>query len=243
MSGMVNNPLYQGVAQEGVNPLYTGPQHKYPSQLIVQFLSGSGDHTITRGSQAINTHGKELGISSSIVTILKSSNVFRTFSKASASDLEQAMQRLSALSRVYLRGHGDWGSQKIGDWGPHNVADLLADSGMPQVRVVSVTGCELGRDRGTANNARIGNSINSFASKFHRRLGEKHGIYTVVYARAFRVGVGNSEEEAGQPALWGKKFTFNQNDDWEDHTSGHDRANSKVKFYWQGGQQCRDVIT
>lgn len=244
MSGFVTNPLYQGQGSGGMNPLYEGPAHKYPDQLIIQFLEGGADdHTITRGSEALNKRGIALGIFSRVVSMTKSGGMFRTFSKAAEGKLTEAMAHMKRSSRIYLRGHGDWESQKIGAWGPHDVADLLARCGLPQVAVISITGCELGRDKGTANDARIGASVNSFASRFHLRLGAKHGIYTVVMARVYCVGIGNPEEEAGKPDLWGKKFTFNDEDDWEGHAKGHDRAHSKVKFTWEDGRQKRTEVS
>ena len=77
----------------------------------------------------------------------------------------------------------------------------------------------------------------------HKRLGEKHGIYTVVYARVLCVTVGNSEELPGSPGQWGKKFTFKDDDNWDDYGQAHDRTNSKLKLYWSNGQQQRSVIT
>lgn len=244
MSGSFQtNPLYRGRGSGGINPLYEGPSHKYPSQVIVQFLEGDpADHTITRGSTALDKHGKDLGITSVVVPMRKSGGLFRNFSKHDKQALARAMSLINTASRVYLRGHGDWESQKIGAWSANDVADVLAECGMPAVSVVSVTGCELGRDKGTANASRIGASVNSFGSHFHRRLGDKHGIYTVVYARVFCVGIGNPEEEADNPGTWGKKFTFNAKDKWEGHAEGSDRAHSKVKFFWEDGRQRRATL-
>jgi hypothetical protein len=246
VSGTFTNPLYQGKFTGGTNPLYEGPTHKYPSQLIIQFLEGDpGDAAITNGSEALKKHGSDLGISTTLVTVRKSGNMFRTFSKKDVATLQEAMGSINTHSRVYVRGHGDWQSQKIGAWGPHDVADLLAECGMPAVAVVSVTGCELGRDKGTAKDARIGNSVNSFASKFHKRLGEKHGIRTKVYARVFCVAVGNPVKGAGvnDPSVRGHKATFDEDDNLPGgFSSGRHRVHSKIMFKWVGNKQERVVL-
>jgi len=154
------------------------------------------------------------------------------------------MHRLNGLSRVYLQGHGDWQAQKIGSWGPDEVADLLAACGMPAVRVVSIDGCELGRDLGTANTARISNSVNSFASRFHKRLGDEHGIRTEVYARVRCVFTGQPTGAlVNRPEVWGRKYTLDDNDQPVGvYVQGHHRSNSKIRLYWAGGQQQRSVM-
>lgn len=246
MSGnWASNALYQGNATGGANPLYQGPSHKYPSQVIVQFVTGdAGDSLIDKNAKALDAHGKALGIKSCIVQMRASGSLFRTFSKAAKGELTTAFGKLNTLSRVYLQAHGDWESQKLGEWGPHDVAAMLAECGMPAVRVVSILGCELGRDRGTANDARIGNSVDSFASRFHKRLKEKHGIATVVYARVFCVAFARADNYIGdgQADRFGRKVTFDADDDWDDWASAHGRTHSKLRFYWENGQQRREVM-
>lgn len=244
MSDVFSNPLYQPARSSGGdNPLYSGPSHKYPSQLIVQFLEGEGDQTIINGTNALNKLGNDKGIASSIVTINKSSNPFRKFSKSDVAGLGPALGRLSRQSRLYIRGHGDYAAQKIGAWGANEVADLLAGHGLPAVSLISVTGCELGRDRGTANDNRIGGSMNSFASHFHLRLKEKHGIRTVVYARVHCVAVGNSSKGAGvdDPSVRGHKTTFDDDDEMPGgFAGGAHRVHSKLKFWWDLNVQRRE---
>lgn len=108
MSGnWASNALYEGSASGGTNPLYQGSSHKYPSQVIVQFVTGdAGDALIEKNAQALDAHGKALGIASSIVQMRASGGLFRTFSKAAKGELTTAFGKLNTLSRVYLQAHG-----------------------------------------------------------------------------------------------------------------------------------------
>jgi hypothetical protein len=184
----------------------------YDKQLIVQFLNGVGDTTILQSAQALNDKATSDGLTSSRVTMTGSSSFFRTWSKTYKGRLTTAFTGFPTKSRVYLVGHGGWVSQKLADWDAHDVADLLAECGMPAVKVVSLVGCQLGRDKGTPSDCRVGHSMNSFASKFHKRLKEKHNRVTVVYARIYLVKVANSVEGEGvkRPELRGQKTTANQ---------------------------------
>jgi hypothetical protein len=212
----------------------------YSKQIIVQFLEGVGDTEIKDGSQAMNTRAANAGLSSSVVSVRASSSLLHTFSQKDKDVLTNAFNNFPTDSRVYIRGHGDWESQKVGRWSADKVADFLVECGMPAVRLISITGCELGRDKGSANDTRVRTSMNSFASKFHVRLKKKHKIKTVVYARIYCVGVALASQ-GHDPGDVGMKGTFNKDDDWEtwDEGAGRNRVHSKLKFYWDGNTQKR----
>jgi hypothetical protein len=61
-------------------------------------------------------------------------------------ELEQARQNMKARPRVYLFGHGDWRQREIGDWDPETVASWVKLLNPPNDTVVSILGCQLGRD-------------------------------------------------------------------------------------------------
>ncbi len=147
---------------------------------------------------------------------------------------------MEGQSRVYLQGHGDWQSQKIADWGADFTVDFLVGAGLPAVKVVSILACEAGRDLGTANDTRVANSADSFASKFHARLRAKHGISTVVYARVFCVvpiGPAARDYFGLSKTSMGRKATSDEDDDVDNSEFG--RTKSKLRFEWVGGQQVR----
>ena len=58
----------------------------------------------------------------------------------------------------------------------------------------------------------------------------------------FCIGIGNPDEEAGQPELHGKKGTFNEDDAWEGWAQGKGkhRSKSKFRFFWDGDTQRRE---
>jgi len=110
---------------------------------------------------------------------------------------------------------------------------------MPAVDNLNVLGCELARDSGTADNARIGTSIDSFASKLHRRLRDPEGILVTLFARPFRMGVAGSDQ-TDEKSLWGRKLTANESN--MNAGTVHHRPGSKYKFFWDGSEQRRECV-
>lgn len=210
----------------------------YDRQLIIQFLTGdSSDALIKLNAKALQKHAEDTGLKSHIVTLLGSSGLFSGIVDSfRVKALKHELAKLTSQSRVYLQGHGDWQSQKIADWGPTFSADFLVAAGLSAAKVVSILACEAARDLGTANDCRVANSTSSYASKFHARLREKHGIETEVYARVHCVAIGN--KKVGPV---GHKGTFNDDDVWEGWNVGQGgkRTESKIRFYWSGGVQQR----
>lgn len=206
----------------------------YDRQLIVKVES---DKITNTGALELNYLANQRGIPSHIVGVERTSS--GRFNQRALGVLRERLAELTPQSRVYLDGHGDWQEQKLGDFTAEEVADLLVDNGMPMVKVVSVLGCESGRDLGTSNTARTAHSMNSFASELHRLLKEKGGLEVVLYARTHSTHVATSED-ADRRRYIGHKYTFGDDDEWEGYTEGHRRANSKLRFFWEGGEQRRE---
>lgn len=82
--------------------------------------------------------------------------------------------------------------------------------------------------------------MDSFASKFHKRLKEKHKIETIVYARISSVGFGSQAFDTDAADRWGRKVTMNQDDQFGEWDGDYHRQHSKLKFYWDNGKQKRD---
>lgn len=238
---MPNNPLYIPNGLSGVNPLYQEPTDTYDRQVVVQL---DFDSTISNNAKALNKYGNDKGIKSELVEVHSSSGRLKTFSRKDTARLAAAFSKLTRRSRVYLQAHGAWATQKLSDYNAKQIASLLADTGMPEVKCLSVLGCESARDLGTADNIRVGNSMDSFASELHRILKEKYKIKLELKARIYCVAIGNPNSGGGvaDPTLRGHKGTFNQNDDWEGWGEGvgHKRSHSKFRFYWQNNTQKRD---
>jgi hypothetical protein len=127
--------------------------------------------------------------------------------------------------RVYVMGHGNWQMGTIGGYNADFVAETLRTAlDGTKVKVVSVLGCELGRDIVTGGSALVAVSCDSFAAKLHRHL---KGFCDVLYARVFDVNV---------RADGTKRTSLNDN-------LIHHREASKVKFHWLGDDQLRDYVT
>ena len=210
---------------------------KTDRQVIVVFLHGTADdNVITSNADALNGYAATKGVVSEIVKVRRTSRATSSspFSGRDRQKLKVAFAKLTSRSRVYLQAHGDWQSQKLCEWTGAQVAQLLIDTGMPAVRLISVLGCELGRDLGTANDNRVSNSVDNFGAKLHQKL-KDGGILTSVYVRVFLVAIMSSAYSGG--LQHGQKGTFNKDDAWDDPALAHGRSHSKRRFYWDGGTQ------
>jgi hypothetical protein len=231
--------------------------YAYDRNVIVQFLTGSGDATITRGTNdlaaKVNTNR--------IVTVDVRPNTLLP-PGALKNALTAELGGLTAQSRLYLRGHGDWKHRTLGGWTARHVTGLLVSCGLAQPRLISVTGCNCARtvDFGAeassggggesyhqvkaARQGLLDGSVHSFAGLLHYRLGNNHGIRCDLYGRTYFVTVlgplGATENlrdmyaELGE----GRKITATDRADSEKH----DRAFSKIRFYWNGAQQMREWV-
>lgn len=215
----------------------------YDRQLIIEFLSGDpSDKLIMDNAKAMDKRARSAGLKSHIVTLPCGSGLAgRVKDHFRLKSLQHELGKLTDSSRVYIQGHGDWQSQKVADWGAHFSADYLVACGLPAVKMISILACEAARDRGTSNQDRIAQSADSYASKFHKRLYEKHKLETIVAARTLCVvplgplalkGLGIGKEHSG------RKMTSDENDDA--YKSVHKRTESKLVFSVKGGQQVRE---
>jgi hypothetical protein len=218
----------------------------YDRQLIVQFLTGDpSDQVIKCSAKALNKKAKNHGLKSHLVSVpcgtgqlggIKDYLIVR--------ELKHELKKLTHLSRLYIQGHGSWQTQRVGNWSPEETANCLVNCGLPEVDLISILACEAGRDLGTANNARLDTSADSYASNFHAHLWTEHKLKIKVFARVFSVGLFNSNITYASPqdkaSKFGTKYTFNE----DGLIDGNDRkrAASKVLFDWVDGKQVRTIV-
>jgi hypothetical protein len=208
----------------------------YDRQLVIQL---DFDNVIEANAKALNDYGNSKNIPSRLVKMHGAASTSGTyFEMQDHHELVDAARSLTKNSRVYLEAHGDWQSQKLGIHDPLTICDMLADSGMPEVKIVSVLGCSLARDAGTANDLRISHSVDSFASKLHELLGYRRQLHVKLYARVYNVHIGAADWGDKGDAI-GRKFTANQDDQEEYDAVARRRTRSKIQFYWENGQQRR----
>src|SRR5262245_38017515 len=101
-------------------------------QVIVQL---GFDDTITRGTRRLQDNAT---VPSQVVDVHQGTGSgLARFRYADVRALTTAFSNLTADSRVYIRGHGDWVNQQIEDYDGETVALLLASAKMPSVRIVS----------------------------------------------------------------------------------------------------------
>jgi len=212
----------------------------YDRQVIAQFLCGDpGDKLIRDNAEAINDYAKRRGLKSHRFTVPISGQSQTLNDKRWTRGADECA-KLTAESRVYMQGHGDWKQQKLGDWGPVESADLLVALGMKAAKVISILGCSLGSDRTAPDNVRVLNSADSYASRFHKALKTRHGIETVVYARIWDVvPIGPlAKQVLGLEDEWLGRKT--QNVDNIDGNFVHRAGNTKIRFFWRGNSQGRE---
>lgn len=210
-------------------------------QVIVSVLGGGGEAEIRRYSTELHEEGKVRGHNSTLVTIHAEKDERRTKIKQKEIwALGAAFEKLDGESRVYLDGHGDWENATLSGVTAGAMVDLLKKAHMPKVRVVSICGCSLGRDKGTANSMRVSNSMTSFAAQLHRGL-KTNG--SDVYARVYDTFSGSdiaAEMGDEEPQRDGRKFTGDSVEDAKH--GGHGREDSKYRFFWKDGKQMREAI-
>ena len=210
-----------------------GNKSGYDAQVIVQL---GFDAQITRNAEVLRDYGIQNGIPSAIVQIHPSAEFGVTFRYADIRALTSAFKNLTTNSRVYLQAHGDWQGQRLDQYDATQIGLLLASAKMPAVKILSVLGCEMGRDLGTANDCRVSNSVNSFASQLQVEL-KNRGIAVDIYARTAIIDF-YSDIWSNEVDKYGRKGTFDDYDQFE-AGSFQKRTRSKLLFTWENGQQAR----
>jgi hypothetical protein len=209
-----------------------GHHAKPDRQLIIQFLTGVGDGQVWQDTNALEWRAAVRGVKSHTVT-MRAGGMSRRARKTAWSLFGRKVPKLTASSRIYLNGHGDWQSQTLGHASAEEVADLLGNLNLPDDILISVIGCELARDLSSPGYGLIGNSVDSFASNLHRLLAEKFDLEAFVFARVQESGTEVGTVEArGRKGVWlgpedsGLPYEFKL-------------EKSKVCYWWDGYQQRR----
>lgn len=204
---------------------------KYDRQLILVVEGPDGETDSPVKAAALQSKERSTSLASEVVT-LKAGH-------AGAADLRSALlgqslvgAPVTASSRFYLVGQGDWPRQTLSGWNPRELAATLIGAGLPAVRNVSIVADESGRDSVTSE-GRAPTTLDSFAAQLHRELRLQGRLDTRVQARVYAV-----EVVAGDDAdlnMRGRKLTSG-----ESGRSGpfeHHRPHSKLVFDWSGGMQ------
>jgi hypothetical protein len=99
-------------------------------------------------------------------------------------------------SKVVLNGHGDDSGMTMGGWDGAGLAKVLAAWGLPSGVLVTIIGCQSGGLRHKGHDEVM--KMDSFASEFHKALGEEK-INVDVYARVLNVTVVSDELGSMKP--------------------------------------------
>jgi hypothetical protein len=206
----------------------------YDRQLLVKFLTGDpSDNAVKNAAWRAKRKVKTTGLKLHTAEIPRGrSGVFgRLKDKSAEKHLRAELAKLTPASRLYLEGHGYWKTQKLGEWGAEEVADLLVECGLKQVAVISIMACEAAKAQKHTGHEVVGtaveNTLNSFAYQFHFLLAFKHQLFVPVHARLRVV----TTTPAGTKVV-------RKNGQWCVH-----QPRSKVRFDWgpTGGQQISYV--
>jgi hypothetical protein len=203
----------------------------YDKQLFVQVDMDykAGQNRVGLEAKAGNKHMESATVWVNLRE--KSEGFYHPLEPTSSEQLRAGLQGLTNESRLYILGHGDWKSQRVGELSGRTMARLLFDHGLRNARVISVVACEAGRDKG-ANDHRLAETADSFASHFHLALCTEFDLYIDVVARTREV----TALPAGYGENVGRKVTMG-----DDGVARHKTTNSKVRFRWQNGQ-VRDIV-
>jgi hypothetical protein len=214
---------------------------KYDRQLLILFHDGGGDADLKESGRDLLAKIREHPLESAFVEVppLLSLAVCEDGTPDGPDApwfvaLRTELGKLTRQSRLYLQGKGDWRRQTVGDWGGKAAADLLAGAGLSAVKVISIIAGEAGRDREETTESRTAEPPDSFASWFHRRLKEGHGIEVDVLARVFKVAV--LPEASGSNR--GRKVTY----EGDGASALRHRPESKLRFTWADGRQVRSWV-
>ena len=234
----------------------------FNDNVFFEFLTGTGDKTVTEGTDALiakfkkksqKTHRFTFDAMASPTAMLNNSIPNLLLVKIKRTWLEM---KKTAMCRIFLMGHGDWKNHKIGDWSAHHVASLCNEARVPaDIAHINVLGCRLGRDEQFSIDGLVAHSMNSFGSHFHYLLGAIHGVRTRVFARVYSVAINpeTKKDIMGRTIPQGATGTV-KNDSvtrahvifheveeflYEEETALHRRLQSKYVFYWEGNSQKR----
>lgn len=242
------------------------PQKKYDRQLCIGLLTGAGDDVVQAGLSGLGTKFDglvytEAGQNSESVMVrlgeFDQQDGEAGFMEADVEELAKAVkgQRevkkpLTAASRVYLSGHGNWASTRLGSWSAIAVANLLACCKLPSELLVSVLGCysaghhaeieaEINKSFFAGVKDLINDTgLNSFAHNLHLALAANHDIYIRLRARCACVYVGNFKGRKLTTDINMSKEHFDQIADGpiprELVENNHKQPGSKYEWYWGG---------
>jgi len=193
-------------------------------QIIMTSLTGLvGDGVIVRGSLSLQQKAESRGIKSTNVEVQPAEPHYTPIAGALIRQVfGQILRSGGALdARLYLRGHGC--PTTVGGMDGESWALLLKELNMPQMGIVSVTGCQAG--------LHVGNDVmDCFAAKFHRALKAITGVKCDVYARTEYLGVQQTGKKMTSPTMLPGTYRSKS-------------PGSKYKFTWgQGGTQARVAV-
>lgn len=217
----------------------------YDRQLVVALLASEDDQSILAQGLALNDKHRELALASEIVTLhcRPLSGGARHADGVDALRRALAGQRdvprvVGGDSRIYLVASCSAADRTLASWPADALANLLAETGLHDVALISIVADEAGRDLARSDDAQIEPGAYSFASALHDVLWTAHGIRTIVHARTGRVlVVEQAHARCGTLVEAGRKLTTSNPGN---QSAQHHAPHSKLRLWWDGEVQRRD---
>jgi|GEM_PF-3763432 len=200
------------------------------SQLILGLLNGIDDKVIKAHIVGLESKAKKMEVPSEtcLIELMGTDSSLEDY----WARINEAAKKVGVKdkARLYIHGHGDCNSQTIASFPAAIVAGLVA----PALKkypfsTVSITACEMARDKGASGSVRVSNSADSFAWHFCEILHDKYEVTIDVYARVYDVAPDVIGSSPGK-----KKTGIGQTLDWKYH-----REQSKVLFRYENGKLKR----
>jgi len=211
----------------------------YVAQVIIAFpVSVEDKSLIEKSINALNDKAKANGLPS-FAGVLKTKPADRQSVQLLKTFFGTFGSSRSGV-RVYLIGHANWLSHRIGIWSSEEVADLLSAAGFSGHGVISLIGCEAALNLDDEYPPAVEDWEESLATKLHFHLKRKHSIAAVIHARIKPVGVFSDlhkdkfENPRDFAGLRGRKFVL-----LKDDVRSNKHPETKLVFYWEGETQKR----
>ncbi len=213
------------------------PKNDHDRQLVVGLLADAADTATLQQATDLDAKPRAERLPTELVVLPPSGaaggdEALHELGRALRGEREVPLP-MSARSRLYLVGRGDWRRQTLSGRSAADVAGLLGRAGLSALRAVSVVADELGRDRSSAAPDDLRDPADSFASRLHAVLRERLGLETVLQARVYPVVVAAATGSQSGPER-GRKLTV------ADGLPMHHRPRSKLRFVWRDGVQRRE---
>ncbi|MBC7844004.1 MAG: hypothetical protein H7099_16910 [Gemmatimonadaceae bacterium] len=213
----------------------------YSNQLIVSSSANALTNDMKKLRDMLTLKAERSGLRTACVEldIVAGSNSVDVYQTKA---LTKALTTVDRQSRLYILGHGDWKSQTVGGLNAEIWATRLIKCGLVVApKIISIVGCNAGRDLKAEISCRVAQSLNSFASQLHLKLKDPGGLETMLFARPYTI---RAHYERGKEGKTTHRYDGNAPKPVLEKKDGElpHGEQRKLCFCWVDGQQARKWV-